>query len=103
MEKSKAFITEKEFTAKREKALTILDLIDMLIVKYKSYTVLVSEVIREFYYLPEKFQEMFTNEKIVQVEREYLTKLCQYRFKFMNYAEHRLAYILDPSFIGDGL
>lgn len=89
--------------AKLDKELKIFDPIKMLIGKYQSYKEPVSEVLSAFYDLLDNFQEMLKNDKMIQVKREYLIKICRHRLKFIYEAAQDLAHLLYPLFIYDGL
>jgi hypothetical protein len=101
--KIKEIVTDDAFVNNLRKALAILAPIDVLIVKYQSNKVPISEVMPNFHNLPEEYKKVMSINIITRQEFEYLVVLAQRRFQFMYDVAHGLSYLLDPRRIGDGL
>ncbi len=101
--KIKEIVTDDAFVNNLRKALAILAPIDVLIVKYQSNKVPISEVMPNFHNLPEEYKKVMSINIITCQEFEYLVVLAQRRFQFMYDVVHGLSYLLDPRRIGDGL
>jgi hypothetical protein len=101
--KIKEIVTDDAFVNNLCKALTILASIDVLIVKYQSDKVPISEVMPNFHNLPEEYKKVMSSNIITHQEFEYLVVLAQRRFQFMYGFAHGLSYLLDPRHIRDGL
>jgi hypothetical protein len=97
----KNIVIKDSFIEELKKALTILEPIDALIVKFQSDSIPVSEVLLDFNMLPTKFAAMTIS--LTSSEIKYLEELSAKRFQFMYGDAHGLGYLLDPRFIGDGL
>ncbi len=78
------------------KALAILALINVLIVKYQYDQVPIFEVMSDFHNLFEEYKKVMSSNIITRKEFEYLVVLAQRRFQFMYGVAHGLLYLLDP-------
>jgi hypothetical protein len=101
--KIKEIVTDNAFVNNLRKALAIFAPIDVLIVKYQSNKVPISEVMPNFHNLPEEYKKVMSINIITRQEFEYLVVLAQRRFQFMYDVAHGLSYLLDPRRIGDRL
>jgi hypothetical protein len=101
--KIKEIMTDDAFVNNLCKALAILAPINALIVKYQSDKVSISEVMPDFYNLPEKYKKVMSSNITTCQEFEYLVVLAQRRFQLMYGVTHGLSYLLNPRHIGDGL
>jgi hypothetical protein len=77
--------------------------IDVLIVKYQSDGVPISDVWLDFHLLPNCFTEVLKQHHFSGTEPEYLVKLSRDCLDFMYSIAHGMAYLLDPLYLGIGL
>jgi hypothetical protein len=96
----KAIITADDFLNNLNKAILILEPIDMFLVKFQSDSVPASEVYNAFIELPGIYTHL---PGLTSEEKAYLIKLIHQRFDFIYGDAHGLSYILDPRFLGDGM
>ena len=97
----KDIITARNFVYNLVVSIKLLEPIDMLITKFQSDSIPISEVYQAFVkFLPQMFTDMVG---VSQAEKAYVHKLITERFDFMLYGvAHGLGNILDPRYLGEG-
>ncbi len=75
--KIKEIVTDDTFVNNLHKALAILALIDVLIVKYQSDKVPISKVMPDFHNLFEEYKKVVSSNIIMRQEFKYLVVLAQ--------------------------
>jgi hypothetical protein len=96
-------IRNNDFIKNLKSVIGILEPIDVLICKYQSDKVPVSEVYKDFLDLPSIFQTEEMSELINVQQIFYIRALIAKRWNFLFADAHAVAYVLDPRFLGDGM
>jgi hAT family C-terminal dimerisation region len=93
-------VMSESFIFNLRKLLKILEPIDKLITMFQSDCTALSDVLKNFAVLR---PTLSTLEGLHADEKEYLTKLAKYIFKFIYSDARGISYVLDPRYIGDRL
>ncbi|HEY9300046.1 MAG TPA: DUF domain-containing protein, partial [Phormidium sp.] len=97
-EQVKNFILEDDFVDMLQHSIEMIKPIDELLVKFQSDLVPVSEVYENFINLTVPYNEMSTlNQKM----KDYVYNAVTNRYALMEGKSHRLAYLLDPRYLGE--
>lgn len=101
--KVKETITNQKFVDLVKKTIAILESLYILIVKYQSKKVPISEVMPNIHALSLEFLKLLAANIIKEYELDYLIKTCVSRLMFMYCNTQDLTYMLDPRFIAEGM
>ncbi|BFI25332.1 hypothetical protein MPTK2_1g20170 [Marchantia polymorpha subsp. ruderalis] len=99
--KVKKTITDSKKFDLLKKSIEILASLDILIFKYRSHKVPISDVMPDFHALPLEFSKLLAFNIINKYKLAYLIKTCVLRLMLMYSNAHGLAYMLDPWFIAE--
>jgi Protein of unknown function (DUF 659)/hAT family C-terminal dimerisation region len=98
-EKIRMIVSASDFAPQMQKVLQILAPIDRALKYYQSDSVMISEVYRTF---KERLPYAIRNEMPMtsEQERQYLLRMVDGRFEFICGNAHKIAYVLDPRYLG---
>jgi Protein of unknown function (DUF 659)/hAT family C-terminal dimerisation region len=98
-EKIRMIVSASDFASRLQKVLQILAPIDTALKYYQSDSVMISEVYRTF---KERLPYAIINKMPMtsEQERQYLLHMVEGRFQFICGNAHKIAYVLDPRYLG---
>ena len=96
----KELLINDNFLPTLNKCLAILEPIDILLQKYQSNEIPLSEIMYDLTIkLPGKYDELVRKSVITLNEARWVNVLVEARWKFVRSRAHQVAYILDPRFV----